>query len=467
MADNVTANAGSGGATFATDEDVANSRHVPYSKLMFGADGTFTIVSTSNPLPSSIYAGTTALAVGGGVEAGALLVTLASDSTGVITVDNAGTFAVQVDGSALTALQLIDDAIFADDAAFTLASSKTMVGGAVRDDALATLTAIEGDVVPLRVGSTGALWVGIEGTVTVGSHAVTNAGTFAVQATCTNAGTFAVQAACTNAGTFVVQVDGAALTALQLIDDAIFADDAAFTLTSSKVMVGGAIRDDSLASLTAVEGDAVPLRVDANGAQWVVVNGTVTVGSHAVTNAGTFAVQVDGTALTRLTDIETNTNFGAVTGGGVEASALRVTLASDSTGLVSVDDNGSSLTADVPAVATGGATPGKLISAATTNATSVKGSAGTLYMLTAMNTNAAARYLKFYNKATAPTVGTDTPVLVFTVPGNTAGAGFVCPIPTCGIDFSTGIGFATTTGAADSDTGAVAANEIVISYSYK
>lgn len=35
-------------------------------------------------------------------------------------------------------------------------------------------------------------------------------------------------------------------------------------------------------------------------------------------------------------------------GGGTEAAALRVTLASDSTGLVSVDDNGASLTIDAP-----------------------------------------------------------------------------------------------------------------------
>lgn len=35
-------------------------------------------------------------------------------------------------------------------------------------------------------------------------------------------------------------------------------------------------------------------------------------------------------------------------GGGVEAAALRVTLATDSTGLLSVDDNGSSLTVDAP-----------------------------------------------------------------------------------------------------------------------
>ena len=57
---------------------------------------------------------------GGGTEATALRVTVATDSTGVLsvddnggalTVDNGGTFAVQVDGAALTALQLIDDGV--------------------------------------------------------------------------------------------------------------------------------------------------------------------------------------------------------------------------------------------------------------------------------------------------------------------------------------------------------------------
>ena len=38
----------------------------------------------------------------------------------------------------------------------------------------------------------------------------------------------------------------------------------------------------------------------------------------------------------------------STTGGGPEATALRVTLATDSTGLVSVDDNGGSLTVDTP-----------------------------------------------------------------------------------------------------------------------
>ncbi len=58
-----------------------------------------------------------------------------------------------------------------------------------------------------------------------------------------------------------------------------------------------------------------------------------------------------------------------------------------------------------------GTTPYHRVSTADTNATSVKASAGTHYGVQAGNVNAAARYLKLYDKATAPTVvGTDVPV---------------------------------------------------------
>lgn len=103
----------------------------------------------------------------------------------------------------------------------------------------------------------------------------------------------------------------------------------------------------------------------------------------------------------------------------------------------------------------------RLVSGASTNATSLKASAGTLYSLVAFNLNAAVRYLKFYNKASAPTVGTDTPVATFPIPASTTGAGFAINLDP-GFDFATGIAYATTTGAADSDTGAVAANEIFV-----
>jgi len=110
-------------------------------------------------------------------------------------------------------------------------------------------------------------------------------------------------------------------------------------------------------------------------------------------------------------------------------------------------------------------TTARLISAATTNATSVKASAGALGFVFAVNLNAAVRYLKFYNKASAPTVGTDTPIATLPIPASTTGAGFMLPIPG-GAAFGTGIAYATTTGVADADTAAVAANEILLWIGY-
>lgn len=139
----------------------------------------------------------------------------------------------------------------------------------------------------------------------VPSHAVTNAGTFAVQSTnqansgvdigdvtinnasgasavniqdggnsITVDGTVAVSGtvtvashAVTNAGTFAVQVDGNALTALQLLDDPVFADDAAYTLSTSKANVIGGVAvsmDGTDPTAVSAEGDAAALRTDPN-----------------------------------------------------------------------------------------------------------------------------------------------------------------------------------------------------------
>jgi hypothetical protein len=108
----------------------------------------------------------------------------------------------------------------------------------------------------------------------------------------------------------------------------------------------------------------------------------------------------------------------------------------------------------------------KLISANTTNATSVKASAGKVYSIQVFNNNASQRFFKFYDKATAPTVGTDTPVKVIAIPGNTSGSGAVLAWGR-GLTFANGVAYALTTGVADSDTNAVAANEIVVNVDYK
>ena len=122
---------------------------------------------------------------------------------------------------------------------------------------------------------------------------------------------------------------------------------------------------------------------------------------------------------------------------------------------------GTALIADVsPGVrttATNAALVSKLIAAGTTNATSVKASAGRVYGWSYSNTAASARYVKLYNKASAPTVGTDTPVMLIAIPAGQSVTQFVGP----GVSFATGIALATTTGYADADTGAVTAGDVV------
>ena len=111
------------------------------------------------------------------------------------------------------------------------------------------------------------------------------------------------------------------------------------------------------------------------------------------------------------------------------------------------------------AASSGGATSFTLISAATTNSSLVKASTGTLYMLSASNSTATVAYIKIYNKVTAPTVGTDTPVFTFMVPANGA---VMVPIPSVGVNFAAGIGFALTGLATTADTTAVALNQIQV-----
>ncbi|MDR3561245.1 MAG: hypothetical protein P4N59_07395 [Negativicutes bacterium] len=108
-------------------------------------------------------------------------------------------------------------------------------------------------------------------------------------------------------------------------------------------------------------------------------------------------------------------------------------------------------------------TPHALTSAATTNATSVKASAGTLYTLTWDNVSASARYLKLYNKASAPTVGTDIPIL--TIPlAVTSGNSVI--FGALGKRFSTGIAYAITGAIAVADTTAIAAGDVHITMDY-
>lgn len=112
--------------------------------------------------------------------------------------------------------------------------------------------------------------------------------------------------------------------------------------------------------------------------------------------------------------------------------------------------------------ATGAALRTHLISAATTNLTVVKNAAGRLLGWSIANTNAAWRYVKLHNQTTTPTAGTGV-VQTIAVPPNGVREFF----SEGGIAFTTGIAMSTVTGAADNDTTAVGANDLVIDIFYQ
>lgn len=314
MADNIVLNAGTGGATLAAD-DIAS---VWYQRVKL-TDGTADSA--------------TAIAAGGGVEAAALRVTLASDSTGLVSVDDNG----------------------------------------------ASLT-------------------------------VDNAGTFAVQATCTNAGTFAVQA--TNAGTFATQVDGAALTALQLIDNPVATDGAA--AVTGLFQVGGTDGTNAQILSTNTTGH---LNIADGGNSITVDNGGTFAVQAVCTNAGTFAVQAVCTNAGTFA-VQSTLQTGSALAGDVGISGARTS------GGTTFHYNGG-----------------------TNTLTQIKATAGQLYWLHVMNLSASVVYLQLFNKASASvTLGTTVADMIFPIPtqATTSGAGFVLSIPN-GIAMGVGISYAITT----------------------
>ncbi len=102
------------------------------------------------------------------------------------------------------------------------------------------------------------------------------------------------------------------------------------------------------------------------------------------------------------------------------------------------------------------------ISAASTNADTVKAAAGLVTGYYLVNIASAFRYVKLYNKASNPTVGTDTPRCVWGIPP-LAAANMNLDPP---VAFATGIAIAMVTGITDASAVAVGANEIAVTLHY-
>lgn len=114
-----------------------------------------------------------------------------------------------------------------------------------------------------------------------------------------------------------------------------------------------------------------------------------------------------------------------------------------------------------------GATAGGLSAARVLTGTTgvIKAAAGQLYTLRGMNTNAAARYLHLYDKATAPTLSTDTPI--FTIPLQASSVPADLRIGDIGLAFANGIAWAYTTDDIAIPATAATSTELHFSAAYK
>jgi len=110
------------------------------------------------------------------------------------------------------------------------------------------------------------------------------------------------------------------------------------------------------------------------------------------------------------------------------------------------------------------ATPYFVNSGATTNGALILTGSSGLSAFYATNEGASAAYVKLYNKATAPTVGSDVPEMIITVPAAAAGVpgAAMLPMGFHGFRFALGLGIAITRNAVFSDTTAIGAGEVKV-----
>lgn len=105
--------------------------------------------------------------------------------------------------------------------------------------------------------------------------------------------------------------------------------------------------------------------------------------------------------------------------------------------------------------------PYKLVSAATTNATTVKASPGVMYNFIATNVSNQTCYVKFYDKATTPNPTTDSPDYILAIQN---GQTLSLALGVAPFVFHSGISFAIVNTATDG--GAVHAGDVVLNFTW-
>lgn len=525
MADNTQINSGSGGDTIATD-DIGGVKY-PRSKIVLGADGSNDgDVSATNPMPVHGRAAHDAAAAGnpnliGGYASAAAPSAVSADGDVVRTwhlLNGSPVINVAVGGTLVTSSAGLP---VAQQGTWTVGLSagtntNEMVGDVAHDAAIAgnpvTIGGVASAAAPSDVSADQdavRTWHLRNGSQVVnlavgGTLVTSSAGLPVSQTTASN-----LNATVVGTGTFVAQINGSALTALQLIDDPVVVDDAAFTPATTSVMMAGFTFDD-VATDSVNEGDAGAARMSANrniymqirdaagnergvnvnSSNQMAIAGPVTVASGGIASGAIASGAVASGAVASGAFASGALASGSISSGAIAdmlvddaaftpatSRVMPMGAQADETSTDSVDEGDVGcprMTLDrqlrvvLGAATAGGASIFRSIDIDETEE-DVKTSAGMVYGVHCMNLTNALLYLKFYNATAANvTVGSTTPVMTLPVPANndTDGAGFYFTVP-CGIVFDTAISVAATTGVADADTGAPAANACVVQVFYK
>ena len=203
------------------------------------------------------------------------------------------------------------------------------------------------------------------------------------------------------------------------------------------------------------------------GTNWVAVGATPTSSGAAITSITTTtntpgAYEVFSPGADKVRIRATAYTSGTLNVRLIPIQDAKETVVAVAGGTITLS-SGTNLAADVGvavrATSGGIASVVRLLSAAaTTNSTLVKGSAGRIYRIRGYNASASVKYLKLYNKATAPTVGTDTPTETIVLKASDT---FDIDFEGLGRYYSTGIGFGITGAVTDTDTTALTAADIV------
>lgn len=503
MADNVELDAGSGGDTIAAD-DVGGVKY-QVVKLAVGADGAASLVANANPIP-------------------------VSDAGGSLTVDNGGTFAVQVTSVAAGNNNIgdVDIASIAagnnnigdvDVASVVPGTGATNLGKAedaqhtsgdvgvmalfVRQDSQSDFGA-DGDYVPGSVDDSGGLRVSIVAGAGSGGTAAADDADFTAGTTQGTPAMGVYESSPTTVtdgdlGTVGITSTRAMKVAIDSGGVTGRAEDAAHSSGHEGIVVL-AVRRDSAAVGSDTDGDYSTVNVNASGRVYVTatIDAALPAGTNGIgkltANSGVDIGDVDVTSSALPTGAATSANqsteitalqliddpvFADDAGFTIGTSKVMMagfTADESSTDSLDEGDAGAGrITLDRKQIVTpyvhaaaGGHTPYQNLDVDESE-DDVKTSPGKLFWVHAINLTNAKRYLKFYNDTAANvSVGSTTPLLTFPLPtmGDTNGAGFTIHFGDAGCQFSVAICIACTTGFAVADTGAPGTNDVIVNLGY-